>query len=85
MRESITSGFIPEQFLKDEIVAGNVRPSLWLQYKKKRLDSVRKSRLARVLDFCFIPPHAKLFYKQQNSLAGVLYNNFIHLAIRRWK
>jgi len=84
MRECIKNGFITEAFLKNEIAAGHVRPSLWLQYKKRRLDSVRRSKLARLLDFCFIPPHEKLFYNKRIGSFGRLYNRLIYILIRVW-
>lgn len=84
MRACIESGFITEAFLKNEIISGHVRPSLWLQYKIKRLDMVKRSKLAKLLDFCFVPPHAQLFYNKRVKFSGRLYNKLIYTLIRLW-
>ncbi len=81
MCQAIDDGFITEGFLRDEIIAGYVRPSLWWQYKKKR-QNIEHTKEAHYLDLYFIPPYQKLFLNKKNSFFGNIYNKLVYTLIK---
>ncbi len=57
--DAVQKGSISPAYLRDEVLAGNVRPSLLFQVKKQQPDPARLSSTARFLDRFFIAPHCR--------------------------
>jgi hypothetical protein len=60
LADAVKSNFITLSEIKNEIVGGNVRPSLWIQIKKKIFTpDASGTRKLKSVDRFFIPPHAR--------------------------
>jgi lipopolysaccharide biosynthesis glycosyltransferase len=59
LANAVNDGFISYDYIAKHILAGNVRPSIIYQVRKKKFDPLTMSAFARFFDSWFTPPHMK--------------------------
>jgi hypothetical protein len=69
--EAIDTGFISEQFVRDEIEKGHVRPSVGYQLTHRIDDSLLLPRRAQELDRGFVAPYMEIDNRNPRSAVRV--------------
>jgi hypothetical protein len=59
LNRALKQEFLTRDYVKQEIFAGNVRPSLYFQVKFRKKSWLRRKPLLKLLDTAFIPPHTR--------------------------
>lgn len=79
---AVKDGWISKNYILTEVKSGNVRPSLYYQIIKKKLNVNKMRKKSKILDKHFIPPHRILFENKQYSFLDRIYNKIIFFWLK---